>query len=217
MALPCRLVTFCLYVTGLLCALLCECASRTLLIQPHILYQNDRLTPEQFSGQSVTLFPVFTKQGFETSAMLGDSIQAVLIKDIRQDLTLYAQQGFERLYLQAHDSVSLKHFYARIFQGDIIGLQTSDTMWKTMPSRYLLLIRFANGTRVKTLDEQVLRRLDLEAELWDARTAEVVMRLAVNGSDSQARTPDGKFFHATLSALLRQLPGVRHVELKENW
>jgi hypothetical protein len=212
-----RLFSNRLFHAGSLCFLLCGCAPPTLVIEPRILHQDVRFTPEQFSGQSVTLFPVFTTQGFETSASLGDSVQGVLIQAIRQDLALNSRQAFESRYLLAHDSLSLNRFYTRLFKGDIVGLQTSDTVWQSMPSRYLLIMKLTYGTRVKTLDAQVLRRLTMEAEVWDVRAAEVVMRLAVIGSESQGRTPDAKFFHATMNALFRQLPGVRHVEHNEQW
>jgi hypothetical protein len=193
------------------------CALQAPAIKTTLLYQDSRFGAIDFSGQSLLLLPVITPQGFDTAAVFSDSSQAFLMRGLRRDLTIKTRSIFEVHSIQSRDTASLNRFYIRIFSNDIVGLQTSDAVWASMPCRYVLFVRLLNGISVLTLDKKHLRRMDLEAELWESRGARVVWRTTLRINDSDSKSSDVIMARSALVALFKQLPGERKVEHREDW
>jgi hypothetical protein len=194
-----------------------SCSPGTTSFKSAVLHQDVRLDGKQFSGQSLLLFPIFTKSGFVDQPVFSAAAQAQILMEQRQDLRISTAGQFEQQFVAGHGRTALERFYQSIFSGDILTTQTSDTVWHAMPCRYALLIGMPAGIRVRGYDDALYRQTRLQAELWDTRAAKVVLRLQATGNDTNHGGADSVFIRQGLSELFSRLPPVRSVIAEENW
>ncbi|MBD3391473.1 MAG: hypothetical protein GF418_05440 [Chitinivibrionales bacterium] len=202
---------------GLVLAVLAGCAPQMDRYRGRLLHVNDRFTPEELSDQELVVFPLIRNSRFDTTAAFSPFVLAQRLRKTRPDLGVYFKEEFERRLLDVYPRDSLDIFYDRLFKNDIIALQTSDSAWASMPGRYALVLRIRDAGRVKDFKGITRRKLYMEAELWDASTAEVVWRAEVSGFDPDASTSDAEFVLSGIEEAYALLPPYKPALHEQEW
>ncbi len=198
--------------------LIIQCASKTGEWRSKLLFVNEDVSKGRLlSGGSILLFPLITEKGFDTTASLSSEKQAKMLHAIRGKLKLYVKKEFEENYLSNNDRALLDSFYISLFANDLLKITASDSIWKSVPSRYILLIRVDKGIRINTFDGVLKRKAVLEGELWDAKNIEVVWRAQSSGYEMDDKVADAVFVAEGMKEIYRLLPEFLLDTKGKNW
>jgi hypothetical protein len=181
-----------------------------------VLYVRDAFAGSSLSGQSVLILPALTAQGPSAAFPLSPRNQSMVIQKVRDDLRLIDGEEFEKKYLSTHDGRSLSFFYRSLFKGNVVEVQTSDSVWKAVDAAYLLAVRLKYAAAIRGFDGNTRRRLCLETELWDVKTAETVWRVEVKGFGG-VKDADDTFINGAVGEAFSRLPGVLPAANEKDW
>lgn len=176
------------------------------------LYKSDGFSGITISGRTILILPFLTRSGFDTAGVLSPALLHKNLAKKRRDLRLSVDRSFESDYYAKHDTASLDSFYANLFRGELVALQTADSVWKTMKTPYILAIRLKNGATIIDFGHRSHRLLLLEAELWDVKTAEVVLRIGVTGRSADKKQNNGEFIRRALLSIFDSVPVAPYAE-----
>jgi hypothetical protein len=190
------------------------CASLTRKFEGRVLFQDDRLTTESISDNSLMLFPLIRTSGFDTAGSITAVTLAQWLHRSRPDLEIFYKEEFEQGLLGFYP-VWLDTFYSNLFAGNTLALQSDTLSWVFVPSNYALAIRIKEAGRVKDFDRRVNRGIWFEAELWSTNPAGVVWRAEVRGVEGNVATPDAEFIRDGMEKIFSLLPPY-HPALHEN-
>jgi hypothetical protein len=164
----------------------------------------------------VVLFPLMTDEGVDSTGALAYEKLKQRLAPIRPDLRFCAPSDFERAYAAQHEYESLDSFYADIRRERIVAVQTSDSVWASMPCDFAFIARIVEGARIRGFDGELTRRMSIEGELWRAETGEAVWRARAYAADNAAEA-DELFIARGYGALFRALPGFRPALNETKW
>jgi hypothetical protein len=182
-----------------------------------ILYQQRSFSGASLSGQSVLVLPICMKSGLDTNASVSPQRISKLLLAARGDVEPVTKEEFETRYSARHDTASLSSFYGLLFKGTMVALANSDSVWKEMKTTYCLAVRITNAINIKGFNGLVKRRMDLETELWNVDSAEVVLRIQVQASARGERITDAEFIRNALRAAFEKLPVFAPSTNEQNW
>ena len=182
-----------------------------------VLYTSDMFAGASLSGKTVVVPPALAASGPAASGPFSPERLAALLREARSDLRLSFGDAFEKRYCSSHDELSLSRFYASFFKGDVIAVQTSDSVWKAMEADYLLAVCVKFAAAIRSFDGNTRRRMRLEAELWDARAGEAVWRAEVDALDDVMKTPEDRFVTAALRKAFSLIPGGGPASDESDW
>ena len=158
------------------------------------------------SGRAILILPLLTPNGFDTSSALSPEEMQRWLKKNRRDLHFSIDRGFETAYVDNHDSASLAGFYNNLFKGEMVPVQTSDSVWSAIKLPFVLAVRLKGGATIKDFEHTAHRVLLLEAELWDVKNAEPVWRVGLTGRSNNRREGDVEFVVKAVREIFKALP-----------
>lgn len=168
------------------------------------LYAEKNFTGRSLYDKNIGLCPVLLSDGVD-KAVLSDKKLLETLKKTLPDLRVNRIEELEIAFKKNNKSELLANFYEKLYKSDMVFLQTSDSIWNLIQSDYLVVIRVKGGYSFKTFKSKILKRLDLETELWDCKNMEVVWRGCVESSCARNR-PDRLLFSDAIKKALGQLP-----------
>ncbi len=208
----------------LIAVFLCSCAF--FVRQPErsdyratVLYSDQRLKGASFTGQSLLVLPVLTKNGPDTVGYISPRRQSQLLRKARGDLNVIYREDVEKKYcsIRGRDKASLDRFYASLYKGEMVAVQTSDSVWQAVNAAYLFAVRIRYAAIIRGFDGNAHRRLALEAEVWNVAAAEAVWRVEVTGFDERPSSSDGRFVEEAVREALKNIPGFLPAKGEEDW
>jgi hypothetical protein len=182
-----------------------------------LLYANDAFNGASFSGQSLLVLPGLTGKGPVAIRAFSPRQMGSSLQKLRKDLHLSYGEAFEQAYKKSHDERSLFNFYASLFNGDVIAIQTSDSVWKTIDAAYVLVVRLKYAAVIRGFDGNSHKRLSMEVELWDVKVSETVWRLEVQGFDDAGTNTDDHFIGNALCEAFLRMPGYVPSNNESDW
>jgi hypothetical protein len=182
-----------------------------------VLYQQRTFSGSSLSGQSVLVLPICTKSGLDTNASLSPQRISKLLLAVRGDIEPVTREEFETRYSARHDTASLAAFYRLLFNGNMVALANSDSVWKEMKTDYCLAVRINHAITIRDFNNIVKRRMVLETELWNVDSAEAVLRIQVQASAQGGNITDAEFIRNALSASFEKLPVFAPSTNEQNW
>jgi hypothetical protein len=182
-----------------------------------VLYQQKWFYGGSLSGQSVLVLPVLTKAGLDTTTALSPQKISKLLLAARNDMDPVTKEEFETRYSVRHDTASLAAFYRELFKGNVVALSNSDSVWKEMKTAFCFASRITNALTIHGFNGIVKRRMNLETELWDVDSAEVVLRIQVQASATGDRLTDAEFIKSALAAAFEKLPVFAPSANEQKW
>lgn len=204
--------------TGILGVLFISCVAPTVQWQSELLYSSSELKDNRLSvGNSILLLPLITKDGFDTSHSLSPEVLTKSLMATQQKLKLFFKNDFEESFLSRNSRELLDSFYVSLIKNDILALHSVDTVWKSLPGRFVIVLRLNTGFRIKSFDGIVKRKAELEGELWDIKRIEVVWRARSSGYQMDTKITDGEFVAGGVRELFNLLPDFIPVRDEEEW
>jgi hypothetical protein len=182
-----------------------------------VLYQQRSFSGGSLSGQSILVLPVLTKQGIDTTPALSPAKIGKLLQEARSDVEPVTKEEFETRYSAHHDTASLSSFYRLLFKGNVVALSNSDSIWSEMKTAYCCATRITNAITIKGFNNIITRRMNMETELWDVDSAEVVLRIQVRASARGERITDAEFISSAIRAAFEKLPVFAPSTNEQNW
>ena len=170
------------------------------------------------SGKKILLLPVLMKKGFDTSS-LSDPLSLIKwAKREREDIVLINGNYMPKEYLRRYGSDSLKRLCDDLYSGNVLEIQTNDSLFGLIKEQLMMVTRFKGGSRIKSLDNNIVIRLSIEMELWDIGKAETIWRVAVTGTSVDSSIVDRDFFVNARKEGLKALPRVHGKAVVDlNW
>ncbi len=170
------------------------------------IYIADGFNNRTLSGSSIGLGPVLTKRGID---LFDSSDHAFIYKNLghmRSDLFLLSfDQIKTQLELKMGKS-KIDSLFLQLYNGDITRLQTNDSLWKYLSCDYFMSVRIKDAMSIKTFNNVHKKRIYLEAELWNRKDQEVVLRIEVNGSSEGDRYSDKQVIIKALEKVYKEIP-----------
>jgi hypothetical protein len=168
-----------------------------------ILYSDENFKGEALSGQSLLVLPVLTKDGADTVKFPSPYTLSMLFQKNHEDMEFKYPEIFEKKYQLA---ASLDRFYQSFFNGEIIKVQTNDSIWNAIDAAYLLCVRVKYAATIRGFDGNTVKRLVMEVELWEVAASEAVWRAQVIGFDKRIGTLDTEFVMGALNEIFSAVP-----------
>jgi hypothetical protein len=182
-------------------------------------YSSDRLSGKAFAGQSILILPVLTRDGPDTARFPSPSAIARFLQENRHDLQFVYPAAFEKKYrltTSGRDTAAMDRFYRSLYNGEMMAVQTSDSIWKAVDAAYLLSLRVTYAAAIRGFDGTVSKRLTMEAELWEVAASEAVWRSEVVGVERNAG-PDNRFILGAIKKVLGAIPGFLPATNEKDW
>jgi hypothetical protein len=219
---PAAVIFFRFLIPGILCS---GCAFYVRTVEPprymiKILYSSEQLTGDSLSDQSLLILPALTRDGPDTTRFLSPLELSRLLGDIRGDLNFVFPMDFEKKLRSTGaggDGNTLKRFYASLYEGKTLEIQTADSVWRSVDAAYLLVFRVKYAVKVIGFDGNISRRLTMETELWNVGAAEAAWRAEVVGIDRQTGTTDSQFVRGAFKEVLKAFPGYIPANNEKDW
>ena len=194
------------------------CASNTGQWESELLFKKDAIAHNKLTtGNSVLLFPLIREKAFDTSTALAPEEVVTPIRKQQADIEVLFKRDFEKAYCVNNSRESLDSFYVRLFENDVLAIATSDSAWKYMPSRFVILVRVDKGVRISSFDGVTKKKAVLEGEIWDSKSSEVVWRARTSGFDMDKKTDDAQFIANGIKEIFKLLPEFIPLKEVENW
>jgi len=166
-----------------------------------LLYQAESFAGDSLGGRVVRAAFFMTASGADSTIVPGGRRQMRRIRRMRRDLAfVFTGVSAAGAPLLTGDEVG--DFVA----GDVLAVQTNDSLWSRVPEPYLLVITMRNAAKITDFDRNSERHVRLETELWDARRAEVVWRAGISGTGPSHAGQDRDFLRAAAAEAFRALP-----------
>ena len=174
----------------------------------HQLYTRERFSGKELNGRTIGVLPIINENGPCTTGFLKQQNHFTMMRKIRPDLKLLSADSVEELFRKKWPADSLTAFYTLVFKGDMVSLQTADSLWSAANSGldYAMVLRLKGASRVVTFNRQTRKRLRIEVELWDTREIEVVWRVVINGVSMSKALPDSQFIMEAIQKAYSALP-----------
>lgn len=182
-----------------------------------IIYCNEHFNGASLSDQTLLVFPVLSRTGHDTASYFSPEKQIEILQKVRKDLRFSRWNAFEKKYLFLHDSLSLSRFYQSLYKGEVVKLQTSDSIWKAMDAPYMLFARIRYAVTIRSFDGNSRRNLHLDVELWDVSSCEAVWRVEASGLDASNEMTDARFLSRGLFEAFSKLPGYVPANNENTW
>lgn len=194
------------------------CASGTGEWRSKLLYSNKEFGKRQYSTRnSILLLPLITEKGFDTGTALPQVVQKEALHRLQGNIEIYFKKDFEEAYLLTNSRELLDSFYIKLFANDFLALTSYDSVWRSVPSQYIMVIRINNGARINSFDGILKRKAVLEIELWDVKNVEVVWRAESSGFEMNSKITDAEFIAQGIKEAFKLLPEFLPVANEENW
>ncbi len=205
----------CAYVCGVI---FISCTAPSVQWKAELLYTSSELESNRLStGNSILFLPLITRDGFDTSRTLSPEALTKSLVATQGKLKLFFKKDFEESFLPRNSRELLDSLYASLFRNDILALHAVDTVWKTIPARFVIVLRLNTGVRIKSFDGIVKRKAELEGELWDTKRIEIVWRAQSSGYQMDTKITDAEFISRGVREIFNLLPEFIPVRDEEDW
>lgn len=182
-----------------------------------VLYQDRDFNSASFSGQSIIILPLLTKNGLDHTPEISPKRFGEWLASKRSDLRMLQRTAFETEYLKKHDSLSLARFYLALWKDDMLALHSCDSIWKAMNAGCLLTFRLTNGISLKNIENRTRKQATLETELWNIDSTEVIWRVSITRASMSPKKRDTDLVWDAMTALVPLLPIYRPSVNEKNW
>jgi len=170
------------------------------------LYSREKFSGSDLHERSIGICLLLKDTAYDTVQFLRSKNHFEELRKVRSDLQFISADEIESHFLNKWNMDSLHQFYTLLFRGEIASLQTRDSLWKGIKSDYYLVMRLRNASTVITLNNNVRKRVSVEAELWDCKEQEVLWRIAVRGICIRGKIPDSQFLLEAVKNACKKLP-----------
>lgn len=185
---------------------------------PKIVFSRETLGTDRLStGNSILLLPLISENEFDTNTALLPQIQRKTLLKYQEGIKIFTKESFEKIFQTPEEQQLLTNFYSQLFKNEILVLASLDTIWKQLPSRYLMVIRIIKGSRISSFEGKLKRKAFMEMELWDARYREIACRVHSQGFEMNEEISDIKFLAKGLESIFTILPHFFPEANTENW
>ena len=172
---------------------------------------SDNYTRERFSGRdignhTIGVCPLLTRNGPVFGAKLPSSAVAEMIRKTRPDLLIHDADSIHAALSSRLPTATLQRYYRLLFEGEVVSVQTEDSLWNAVTTDYLLVVRMRHGMDIRTFNQRSKKRINLEAELWDRSAMETVWRITVIGTCSHVGYSDQQFLIEAMGRVAAALP-----------
>jgi hypothetical protein len=181
------------------------------------LYVSGGFTGRNFGSSSICMGPVLSERGVDSTGFLSSLSEYQSINKIRQDLHLVQTSEFESKFIKKTSLTVLNEFYNKLFNCEMLNLQTNDTFWKSVPGDYLMVFRLKKALKLKTFSNIVRKEVALEAEVWDCSEMKVVWRILVKGSGVNDNLTDSKFVFEAVQKAYKSIPSAQPFYENGSW
>lgn len=180
-------------------------------------YIRNDFSGRELSGKLICMCPLLNGVRADTSGALRSDELFRKVAKSRSDLRLISPGEMENTFRKKWGRDSLNLFFEMLSKGEMLSLQTSDSLWKGIGARYFMALRVKNASTVKSFNRSVRKRVSLEAELWDCNMAATVWRVIVNGICIDERIPDSRFIQDAIITAYQELPVVMPAYDNKSW
>lgn len=180
-------------------------------------YRRAEFFLNQIADQAVTVFPLCTPFGLDTSEQFDAKAQARFLSRVRPDMEISLHHPFVASLKGTFGPTFVDSFLNSLSQGKIAWLQTHDSAWSLMPTEFALVARIAHGHKIKAFSGSTKHRVTLELELWEPRLPEVSWRCTIIAEHLGNSLTDVDFIKSALEHAYKEFPPYQPGLNEKNW
>ncbi|MBN1578615.1 MAG: hypothetical protein JW913_18775 [Chitinispirillaceae bacterium] len=169
-------------------------------------YTRDRFSGRDIGGHSIGICPLLTAEGPVAGTKLPSPAVIAALRKKRPDLQFRDADNVHATLSSVLPSVTMERYYRLLFTGDVVALQSEDSLWGAVNVDYLLVVRLRHGMDIRTFNQRSRKRISIEAELWDCASMETAWRVGVIGICNRAGISDQKFLVEAFGEIVAALP-----------
>jgi hypothetical protein len=181
------------------------------------LYRKNNFSGRDFHGEQITVFPLLTRNGTVTNALLRPEELIRVVGKKRRDLPLQLPYEFQERLVRKYGGGALDSAYDCFFSGTVTALQNDSLLWREVHTRFLMIYKLTYGLTAKIDSQKTIRGMRLEGELWECDSMEVVWRMAVDGRSEGVGSSDSKLLFKAMCRILYALPPVTSGYGSDTW
>lgn len=203
------------FISVILVLVLSECTPPCKFIFNQLYLQKD-FTGRDIYRKTIEICPVLFENGPDTTSFAEQNLLEIL-KKTKPKIIINKKNRLKDIFCRHCDITMLENFYKKLYESDMISLQTSDSIWSRVESDYLLVVYVRGGYTLQVLGSRVLKKIIVETELWDCHGMEVVWRGAAENTCVNEKKSDFKLFFKTVEKIFLELPSPIPSYDKKNW
>jgi hypothetical protein len=139
------------------------------------------------------------------------------VRKSRPDLQFRNAVDVHKMLSSKFNDTILANYYRLLYDNDIVQLQIADSLWKVIDCDYLFVVRLRRGIDIRTFNERLRKRIEIEAELWDRSGMEVAWRVALLGICDRPGFSDQEFLTEAFRVLTEALPASAPAYDTKSW
>lgn len=183
-----------------------SCSQPVQLKYQNLYTSNSIATSYRLGGPKIMMSPLLTTNGPDTSGIFSSKNYLKLADRLRPEFSFVSISESNKCFTSKYKKLLLASLYQELSKGDILRLQTADSLWANLCDPYLLVMRLTAGVRLKTFDHGVRLKFILESEIWSRDSMEVVWRSSVHALTSNDKITEQDLFKEAVKKLLMELP-----------
>ncbi len=190
------------------------CGGNRNLWNTDLLYADDNFTAERMPrGNQAVILPLIIDSVFATSEELSSNR---LIK--RLDKTNKGIELIDAGVLSEHlEKETEEEFYAALLKDSVISLMNRDSLWESIPYRFIVVSRVLSGLRIKTFEDVTAREARILTEIWDTDKGAVAWRAEGTGFERDFQGSDTDFLCEGLVEVFSKLPNFYFSVDEKEW
>jgi hypothetical protein len=175
-----------------------------------------------FSGRSlnsarVAVLPFLTPDGGVADGELESERMAKKLRALRSDMVFVSCNEFENAIPARFGRRMVPEFYAKLYDGDVLGVKAMDSLWEHVAQPYLLVYALRGGEAVNNLDSSLFMRASVVCELGSRDERAVLWRASCTGVSDDRGVPDGEFMAEGMRRLVEAIPPTLPNYGREAW
>ncbi|MBN1308317.1 MAG: hypothetical protein JXA18_10400 [Chitinispirillaceae bacterium] len=180
-------------------------------------YTRDRFSGRDIGGHSIGVCPLLNAGGPVPGTKLPSTAMIAALRKKRPDLRLQGADDVHAALSSMLPAVALERYYRLLFNGEVVALQSADSLWKAVGADYLLVVRLRYGMDIRTFNHRSRKRIGLEAELWDCAAMETAWRISMLGTCNRAGISDQRFLVEAFGEIAAALPATAPSYDTKSW
>jgi hypothetical protein len=180
-------------------------------------YSMDTFSGGDINNRTIGVCPLLTEEGPISEKKIPYSLLSDTLRIHRPELKFNLIQSNRYASFHKVAPQDILDFYAMLYHGRMVQLQTVDTVWKAIGFDYLLVFYVRYGMSVHTFNRAARKQVRLEAELWDCNELEAVWRVTADGTCLSNNVSDIQFLTYGIGTIVSALPALTPSYDKGTW
>lgn len=189
-----------------LSCLFLSCASTSVSFSTKKVYIADNFTDHTLSGTSIGIGPILSKRGLNLDDSMSCEQICKIVSANRPDLMIISYNRIRENFSSKFSVHQCDSLFLQLYSKNSYEVQLLDSMWNLINCDYVLLVRLKDAMSIKTFGDVDKKRVSLDAELWNRKDQETILRIELQGVADGKKITDKQFLLDVMAKIFSEIP-----------